>query len=79
MPRFSVELKLPRYVVVGEYALLQCEYNVHMEQLHRVEWLRNDKKIFQFVQGRTPPFRNYSIPGAELDVSSNDISSLFIR
>jgi len=79
MSNFIVELKLPRYVVVGDSALLQCKYNVKMEHLHRVEWLKSDKKIFQFVQGRTPPFRNFSIPGAELDVSSNDISSLFIR
>ena len=79
MSRFNVELRLPRYVVVGDSALLECEYDVKMEHLHRVEWLRNNKKIFQFVQGRTPPFRNYTIPGAELDVSSNDISSLFIR
>jgi hypothetical protein len=31
------------------------------------------------VQGRTPPFRNFSIPGAELDVSWNDVFSLFAR
>jgi hypothetical protein len=73
MSRFNVELKLPRYVMVGESALLKCEYSVKMEHLHRVEWMRNGKKIFQFVQGRTPPFRNFSIPGAELDVSSNDV------
>ena len=71
--RFSVELKLPRYVLVGGSAILQCEYNVRMDQLHRVEWLRNAKKVFQFVNGRTPPFRNYSIPGAEIDVSCDDV------
>jgi hypothetical protein len=69
MNRFMVELKVPRYVMLGGSALLQCEYNVRVDQLHRVEWLRNRKKIFQFVKGRTPPFRNFSIPGAELDVS----------
>ena len=73
MSRFNVELRMPRYVVVGDSAMLQCDYNVKKEQLHRVEWQKNGKKIFQFVQGRTPPFLNYSIPGAELDVSSNDI------
>jgi hypothetical protein len=56
-------------VVVGDSALLQCDYSVSIEHLHRVDWLRNGKKIFQFVQGRNPPFRNFSIPGAELDVS----------
>ena len=78
MSPFNVELKLPRYVVMGDFAVLQCEYNVSMEQLHRVEWLKNGKKIFQFVQGRTPPFRSFAIHGAELDVSSNDIICLFV-
>jgi hypothetical protein len=69
MNSFMVELKVPRYVMLGGSALLQCEYNVLHDQLHRVEWVRDRKKIFQFVKGRTPPFRNFSIPGAELDVS----------
>ena len=73
MNRFTVELKAPRYVMLGGSALLQCQYNVLLEQLHRVEWVRNRKKIFQFVKGRTPPFRNFSIPGAELDVSLTTI------
>jgi hypothetical protein len=79
MSRFIVELKLPRYVMVGDSALLQCDHNVRMEHLHRVNWLRNGKKIFQFVKGRTPPFSNFSIPGAELDVSSDEFFSLFFR
>jgi hypothetical protein len=66
---FTVELKVPRYVMLGGSALLQCEYNVLLDEVHRVEWVRNRNKIFQFVNGRTPPFRNFSIPGAELDVS----------
>jgi hypothetical protein len=66
---FTVELRVPRYVMLGGSALLRCEYSVRLEHLHRVEWLRNGKKLFQFVKGRTPPFRNFSTPGAELDVS----------
>ena len=69
MNHFIVELKVPRYVMLGGSALLQCEYNVLLDHLHRVEWLRDRQKIFQFVKGRTPAFRNFSIPGAELDVS----------
>jgi hypothetical protein len=76
---FAVELRLPRYVILGGSALLQCDYSVRLDQLHRVEWLRNGHKFFQFVKGRTPPFRNYSIPGAELDVSLNDIFSYLFR
>jgi hypothetical protein len=73
MMSFTVELRLPRYVIVGGSALLHCDYNVRKDQLHRVEWLKNGNKLFQYVKGRTPPFRNFSIPGAELDVSSHII------
>lgn len=38
------------------------------EQLHKVEWLRGGTKIFQYVKGRKPPFRNYTTPGAVIDM-----------
>ncbi|GFG40693.1 hypothetical protein Cfor_04017 [Coptotermes formosanus] len=79
MSRFIVELKLPRYVMVGDSALLQCDHNVRMEHLHRVNWLRNGKKIFQFVKGRTPPFSNFSIPGAELDQVRHNLNRRYKR
>lgn len=67
---FHVELRLPRYVLLGGPALLKCDYSIQPDLLHKVEWLKQGKKIFQFVKGRTPPYRNYSIPGAQLDVSN---------
>lgn len=48
---------------------LRCDHSVEPEQLHKVEFLKNGIKIFQYVKGRKPPFRNYTTPGAVLDVS----------
>ncbi|XP_069677284.1 uncharacterized protein [Periplaneta americana] len=79
MVRFTVELRLPRYVLLGGSALMQCEYNVRLDQLHRVEWLRNGKKLFQFVKGRTPPFRNFTTPGAELDFGESNERQILLR
>jgi hypothetical protein len=76
--QFTVELLLPRYVTSGGSAELQCDYSVHKDQLHRVEWIRNGKKVFQYVNGRIPPFRNYSVPGAELDVSLTSIINVIL-
>ncbi|RZF39880.1 hypothetical protein LSTR_LSTR016887 [Laodelphax striatellus] len=66
---FHVELRAPRYVSLGSSAILKCDYSVSHEMVHKVEWLRHGKKIFQYVKGRRPPFRNYTIPGAHMDVS----------
>ncbi|KAJ8889700.1 hypothetical protein PR048_009201 [Dryococelus australis] len=64
---FHVELKMPRYVLAGDSATLRCEHSVGPQQLRKVEWLKGNTKIFQYVKGRTPPFRSYRTPGAELD------------
>ncbi|XP_021915190.1 uncharacterized protein LOC110827656 isoform X2 [Zootermopsis nevadensis] len=77
--RFSVELRLPRYVKLGDHAELYCDYNVREDQLHRVEWLRNGKKLFQYVKGRTPPFRNFTIPGAELDLEKSNERQILLK
>lgn len=67
---FHVELRMPRYVRLGDPATLKCDYNVPPDLLHKVEWLRQGKKIFQYIKGRTPPFRHYQFLGGTLDVST---------
>lgn len=44
----------------------------------QVTWLKeNTGKFFQFIKNRNPPYRNFSIPGAEIDVG--DIKSILER
>ncbi|XP_065223871.1 uncharacterized protein LOC135848027 [Planococcus citri] len=68
-----VSLRAPRYVMMGGSATLNCDYDVHEDQIHKVEWLRGENKIYQFVKGRNPPYRNFSISGADIDwTDTND-------
>ncbi|XP_046388911.1 uncharacterized protein LOC124157886 [Ischnura elegans] len=70
---FHVKLHAPPYVMRGESAVLTCNHSVDRALLHKVEWLKDgDRKLFQFVRGRNPPFRNFSIPGAKLDWSRSN-------
>lgn len=64
-----VELSAPKYVSFGNSALLKCDYDVKEDDLHKVEWFHNQRKIWQYVKGRVPPFRNHSISGSVIDVS----------
>ncbi|XP_071455012.1 uncharacterized protein, partial [Hetaerina americana] len=67
---FEVLLRAPNYVFVGDSATLKCEHGVSTALLHKVEWLKDgDHKLFQFVRGRNPPYRNFTTPGATLDWS----------
>lgn len=56
--------------MVNGTASLHCEYDVNENQVYKVEWLRGESKIYQYIKGRNPPFNNFSIAGAEIDVST---------
>ena len=45
----------------------------------QVTWLKNDHKIFEYINGRNPPYRNFTIPGGVIDVSSEYLRFLRIR
>lgn len=65
-----VSLRAPRYVLVNGTASLDCYYDVDENSIHKVEWLRGGNKIYQYIKGRNPPYNNFSIAGAEIDVST---------
>ncbi|XP_046387598.1 uncharacterized protein LOC124157143 [Ischnura elegans] len=70
---FEVLLRAPNYVFAGESAVFACEHGVDAEQLFKVEWFKDgEHKLFQFVRGRNPPFRNFTTPGATLDWSRSN-------
>lgn len=66
---FQVHLKVPRYVLVKRNVTLKCEYNAPFDHIHKVEWLKGDRKLFHYVKGRNPPFYNFTIPGGKINVS----------
>lgn len=65
-----LELVMQRYAVKGGDVILHCNHSVPLEQLHKVEWRKQDKKIFQYVKGRSPPFRFFPTEGFEFSVST---------
>lgn len=65
----KVVLKAPRYVMLNGTAALQCHYDINDTEVYKIEWLRGGNKIYQYIKGRNPPFNNFSIVGADIDVS----------
>lgn len=64
-----LELIMPKYAIRGGDVILKCDHSVPPEQLHKVEWQKGGAKIFQYIKGRTPPYRSFPTAGAELNVS----------
>ncbi|XP_017769516.1 PREDICTED: nectin-1-like, partial [Nicrophorus vespilloides] len=62
-----LELVMPRYAIRGGDVILKCNHSVPPEQLYKVEWQKAGTKIFQYIKGRSPPFRFFTTSGAELN------------
>ncbi|XP_031624821.1 uncharacterized protein LOC116341720 [Contarinia nasturtii] len=64
----EARLVVRKYIEKGSSATLYCEHNVDPKILYKVTWLKeNSGKFFQFIKNRIPPYRNFTIPGAEID------------
>lgn len=71
-----VELQMDRWVARGGSVRLRCIHDIPPHLLDKVVFLRHGTKIFQYIRYRKPPYRNFTTPGAVLNVSDN---FLFIK
>lgn len=71
----DVEVKLvaPSWVARGGSATLRCLHQVPPQLLYKVEFLRSEAKLLQYVRERVPPFTNYTFAGGKLNVSSSSL------
>lgn len=64
----EVELIAKKYVERGSSVILYCKHNVEAQKIYKVTWLKNGNKVFEYINGRQPPYRNFSVAGGEIDV-----------
>jgi hypothetical protein len=72
----EVQLIAKKYVERDGSLTLTCKHNVPLEKIYKVTWLKGSGKIFEYINGREPPYRNFSVPGAEIDVRAFLTSNL---
>ncbi|XP_018363642.1 PREDICTED: uncharacterized protein LOC108761536 [Trachymyrmex cornetzi] len=70
----NVQLIAPQYVVHGSTANLLCNHTVADDLLHKIEFMKGEKRIFQYVKERNPPYipdKPVYIDGAKMEFSKN--------
>ncbi|XP_075161052.1 immunoglobulin domain-containing protein beaten path VII [Haematobia irritans] len=72
----EVQLIVPRYVERGTNATLECLHDVDPSVLFKVSWFREEMKFFEYVKGRKPPFKNFSMEGATIDRDNSNASQV---
>ncbi|RVE52641.1 hypothetical protein evm_002760 [Chilo suppressalis] len=74
----DVRLVAPSWVARGGSATLRCLHQVPPQLLYKVEFLRSEAKLLQYVRERVPPFTNYTFAGGRLNMSLATENSITI-
>ena len=70
---------MERWAARGGSVRLRCVHDVPPHLLDKVVFLRHGTKIFQYIRDRKPPYRNFTTPGAVLNVSKIDTLQIQIK
>ncbi|KAF7988173.1 hypothetical protein HCN44_007667 [Aphidius gifuensis] len=59
----DVQLVAPRYIKFGANATLLCNHTAEFDDLHKIEFKKDGKKILEYIRDRKDPFRESPPPG----------------
>ncbi|KAL0880944.1 hypothetical protein ABMA27_002106 [Loxostege sticticalis] len=74
-----VELQMERWAARGGAVRLRCVHDVPHHLLDKVVFLRHGTKIFQYIRDRKPPYRNFTTPGAVLNIALATENSIILQ
>ncbi|XP_063360895.1 uncharacterized protein LOC134649977 [Cydia amplana] len=74
-----VELQMERWAARGGSVRLRCVHDVPPHLLDKVVFLRHGTKIFQYIRDRKPPYRNFTTPGAVLNIALATENSIILQ
>ena len=60
---------IPPYILQGEMALLQCQYELESDILYSVTWYKDHEEFYRYVPSATPTKHSYLLEGIEVNVS----------
>ncbi|XP_053612457.1 uncharacterized protein LOC128676393 [Plodia interpunctella] len=75
----KVELQMERWAARGGSVRLRCVHDVPPHLLDKVVFLRQGTKIFQYIRDRKPPYRNFTTPGAVLNIALATENSIILQ
>ncbi|KPI92810.1 hypothetical protein RR46_14031 [Papilio xuthus] len=70
---------MERWATRGGAVRLRCVHDVPPHLLDKVVFLRHGTKIFQYIKDRKPPYRNFTTPGAVLNIALATDNSIILQ
>ncbi|KAH8413181.1 hypothetical protein KR009_008649, partial [Drosophila setifemur] len=65
------EVRIPKYVIKGATAQLECLYDLDGEALYSVKWYKDGNEFYRYVPRDMPPAQTFLLPGVNVDLHNS--------
>ena len=65
-------LTVPKQLILGQSAVLGCNYNLENSKLYSVKWYKDGQEFFRFMPSMENKIQVFQRNGVHVDVSSNE-------
>lgn len=63
------EIRVPKHVITGADAQLECRYDLAGDALYSVKWYKDGNEFYRYVPRDMPPAQVFKLPGVHVVVS----------
>ena len=63
-------IEVPPHKVVGDKAVLICQFDMEGDTLYSVKWYKDDREFYRFVPNDRPRLQVFDTEGIQVDVST---------
>ena len=66
-------LRVPKQLILGQSALLGCDYDLEQSRLYSVKWYKDGKEFFRFMPSLEHKMQVFQVEGVNVDVRVRDV------
>ncbi|CAB0009283.1 unnamed protein product [Nesidiocoris tenuis] len=77
--KLKVDVKVPRYRLRGELAILQCLFNLDNGSVYSVKWYKDNEEFFRYVPRSDPKIQWYKLDGVKVDHVLSDSRQVALK
>ncbi|EDV30941.1 uncharacterized protein Dana_GF15111, isoform A [Drosophila ananassae] len=73
------EVRIPKYVIKGSAAQLECLYDLDGEALYSVKWYKDGNEFYRYVPRDMPPAQTFLLSGVSVDLHNSSDAIVALR
>ena len=63
------EVEVPRYLLLGQKAVLKCHYRLEGDSLYSLTWWKDGRQFYSYIPSNNPTVVVFDVPDVTVNVS----------